>query len=71
MGLLDKLTIEGSTLSEFDGNTPSTTIYNTSQSPLHNQYSLNGAPSLTGFPTPSQLDLNGVTPTQYLDNLPG
>lgn len=70
MGLLDKLTTEGSTLSEFDGTTPTSVIYNTPQSPLHNQYSINGNPSLTGFPTPSQLDLNGVTPPQYLDNLP-
>lgn len=70
MGLLEKLTTEGSTLSEFDGTTPTNTINNTPESPLHNQYSINGTPPLTGLPTPSALDLNGVTPPQYLNNLP-
>jgi hypothetical protein len=41
------------------------------QSTLHNEYSINGNPNLLGYPTPSELDLNGETPEQYLDNLPG
>ena len=34
------------------------------------EYSVNGTPGLPGFPTPSELDLNGVTPPKYTDNLP-
>lgn len=37
----------------------------------HNEYSLNGAPALSGKPSPSGLDLDGKSPLQYLDNLPG
>ena len=40
-------------------------------SKLHNEYSITGAPTLMGKPSPSSLDLNGVTPTKYTDNLPG
>ena len=71
MGLLDKLTTEGSQLSQFDGTTPPVTNLDTQQSTLHNTYSINGSPNLPGFPTPSLLDINGVTPPQYLNNLPG
>ena len=89
MGLLDKLTNEGSSLSTYDGATPSTNPLATQQSKLHADgnapgYSLDGAQAnlatqfndyLDGItnplPLPSQLDLNGVTPPQYLDNLPG
>jgi hypothetical protein len=70
MGLLDKLTTEGSQLSQFDGTTPPVTNLDTQQSTLHNTYSINGSPNLPGFPTPSLLDINGVTPPQYLNNLP-
>jgi hypothetical protein len=76
MGLLDKLTAEGSQLSQFDGATPPVTNGDTSQSTLHNTYSINGNPTVRGYPgspgypTPSLLDLNGVTPSKYLDNLP-
>jgi hypothetical protein len=70
MGLLNKLTQEGSNLSEFDGTTPPNSELSSPQSTLHNQYSINGTPNLTGFPTPSLLDLDGVTPPRYLDNLP-
>jgi hypothetical protein len=70
MGILNRLQTEGSNLSEFDGNTPPITNEDTSESNLHNTYSINGTPALTGYPTPSQLDLNGVTPPKYLDNLP-
>jgi hypothetical protein len=71
MGLLDMLTTQGSNLSEFDGQTPPITNQDTQQSVLHYEYSLNGNPNLTGYPSPSQLDLNGVTPPKYEDNLPG
>lgn len=71
MGLKDKLTNDGSNLSQFDGTTPPLTVVGgTAQSTLHYEYSINGNPSLTGFPTPSSLDLDGVTPPKYLDNPP-
>jgi len=71
MGLLDKLTTEGSQLSGFDGATPPVTNQDTAESKLHYSYSLNGNPNIPGYPTPSQLDTNGVTPPKYSDNLPG
>jgi hypothetical protein len=71
MGLLDKLTTDGSQLSGFDGQTPPVTNQDTADSKLHFTYSINGNPNIPGFPTPSQLDLNGVTPPKYSDNLPG
>jgi hypothetical protein len=71
MGLLDMLTTQGSNLSEFDGQTPPITNQDTQESVLHYEYSLNGNPNLTGYPNPSSLDLNGVTPSKYEDNLPG
>jgi hypothetical protein len=70
MGLLNKLTTDGSQLSEFDGQTPPPSNIDVQGSTLHYQYSINGNPNMTGFPTPSLLDLNGVTPPKYLDNLP-
>jgi len=89
MGILTKLTTEGSIFSAHDGNNPPVNPLATQQSKLHvdgNQpgYSLDGANANTvitqynGYedgtpnqiPLPSLLDLNGVTPTQYLDNLP-
>jgi hypothetical protein len=70
MGLLNKLTTDGSQLSEFDGQTPPPSNIDVQGSTLHYQYSINGNPNMVGFPTPSQLDLNGVTPPKYLDNLP-
>jgi hypothetical protein len=57
MGLLDKLKTQGSTLSGLDGKTPIPLPPKTI--PL-NPKSLNG----------SNLDLDGKTPSQYLDNLP-
>jgi len=69
MGILTKLTTDGSQLSEFDGQTP-TNLAPTAQSTLHNEYSINGNPNMAGFPPPSSLDLNGVTPPKYTDNLP-
>jgi hypothetical protein len=71
MGLLTKLTQEGgSLLSEFDGTTPPLTNSSSPQSVLHNTYSINGTPGLQNVPTPSLLDLNGITPPQYINNLP-
>ena len=70
MGLLNKLTTDGSQLIDFDGQTPPPSNIDVQGSTLHYQYSINGNPNMTGFPTPSQLDLNGVTPPKYLDNLP-
>jgi hypothetical protein len=70
MGLLDKLTAEGSQLSQFDGATPPPANIDVQGSTLHDSYSINGTPNMTGFPTPSLLDLNGVTPPKYLDNPP-
>lgn len=67
MGLLAKLQGEGSTLSQYSGADPETT--DQALSTLHYQYSTEGNPNLTGYPTPSQLDLNGE-PTKYLNNLP-
>jgi hypothetical protein len=71
MGLLNKLTTDGSQLTDFDGQTPPPSNIDVQGSTLHYQYSINGNPNMTGFPTPSQLDLNGVTPPKYLDNPPG
>jgi len=70
MGLLTKLTTDGSQLSEFDGQTPPPSNIDVQGSTLHYQYSINGNPNMVGFPTPSLLDLDGVTPPKYLDNPP-
>jgi hypothetical protein len=70
MGLLDTLTQQGSQLSEFDGTTPPPANIDVQGSTLHNAYSINGTPNMTGFPTPSLLDLDGITPPRYLDNPP-
>jgi hypothetical protein len=85
MGLLDKLTNNGSTLSVGNGATPSINPLATAASRLHDSYSINGSNAslvnsqyasyndgaINILPQPSQLDLDGATPTQYLDNLPG
>lgn len=71
MGLLNKLTQQGSNLSEYDGASPGK--YGVSpgdQSRLHYTYSINGNPNMNTVP-PSQLDLDGLTPPKYTDNLPG
>ncbi len=69
--LLNRLTTEGSELSRYNGETPPVSNIDVSDSKLHDEYSINGTPGLPGFPTPSELDLNGVTPPKYTDNLPG
>jgi hypothetical protein len=70
MSLLNKLQTQGSPLSN-NGVTPLTSVFITTGSPLHNQYSLNGNPTLSGKPSPSLLDMNGqVPPYNYADNAP-
>ncbi len=77
MGLLNKLQTDGSDLTEYDGATPSVNPGTLETSTLHDQYSLNGNPSMaqmyfqSTLPNPAALDLDGVTPPKYLDNPPG
>ena len=68
MSILNKLTQKGTPLSLGNGATPSTPDF--VESKLHDTYSINGIPSLSDKPQPSNLDLNGQTPSKYLDNLP-
>ena len=69
MGLLDLLPTSNLGL---DGATPPQIPSANPNSSLHYQYSINGAPTQTvPVPAPSALDLNGATPTKYLDNPPG
>jgi len=69
MSILNKLQNQGSPLSVGNGSTPSTPLF--SQSKVHDQYSINGNPTILGKPQPSVLDLDGITPPKYSDNLPG
>lgn len=83
MGLLDKLQQQGSPLTAYDGITPPVNPLATPQSQLQT-YSLNGVDksnvnsayqqyldgAINNLPQPSQLDLNGVTPPQYIANQP-
>lgn len=71
MGLLDKLTQQGSNLTQWGVSTPGTMGGANPQSRLHNEYSINGNPNINDKPSPSQLDLDGLTPSKYTDNLPG
>jgi len=41
-----------------------------SNSQLHDEYSINGNPNIDNKPVPSALDLDGITPSKYVDNLP-
>jgi hypothetical protein len=68
MALLDKLQNQESTLSGLNGATPSIPVFK--ESTLHKEYSINGEPEMVNKPTPSNLDLNGATPSKYMDNLP-
>ena len=58
MGLLTKLQNQGSILTNLDGATPAG---------FNGQVSVLNPQSLVG----SQLDLNGQSPSQYINNLPG
>ena len=76
MGLLNKLTTQGSSLTPYDGVTPTPNPLSTPQPQLQ-IYSLNGANvanvnsayqqyldgTQNNLPTPSLLDLNGNTPS--------
>ena len=87
MGLLDKLTINGSPLSPANGGGIAVNPLATAASLLHNSYSITGNNfsavnnafqqyndgKTNILPQPSQLDLGGtIAPTaMYLNNLPG
>ena len=73
MSLKNKLQSQGSNLTSFNGSTPSQMNGAKAQSKLHYEYSINGQPNLSGVvnSSPSQLDLEGLTPSKYTDNLPG
>ena len=69
MGLLNLLPTSNLGL---QGQTPSQIPSANPNSTMHYQYSLNGIPAETPpVPPPSDLDLNGITPSKYLDNPPG
>jgi len=66
MGLLDllpnsNLGLQGSTPAQIPSANPNST--------LHNQSSINNTPAIPQIP--SALDLDGATPSKYLDNPPG
>jgi len=68
MALLDLLPSSNYGL---QGITPGQIPSANTNSTMHNQYSINGAPiQPPPVPAPSELDLNGVTPPRYLDNPP-
>jgi hypothetical protein len=54
-----------------DGNAPGYSVNGANASLVNSQYQqyVDGAPNI--LPQPSQLDLNGSTPSQYINNLPG
>ena len=71
MGLLKKLTVQGSPLSQNNGANVSTMPGTSPQSKLHNEYSINGNPNVPQKPSPSVLDLDGQTPSnQYRNTAP-
>ena len=69
MGLQNKLTTQGSSLSKANGGHIPTPIGATAQSTLQDTYSINGIPMQTkaNLPQPSILDLNGRKPTYSYD----
>jgi len=54
-----------------DGNLPGYSLDGSNKTTVNNNYQdyLDGA--INALPQPSQLDLNGKTPSKYLDNPPG
>lgn len=69
MGLLDLLPTSNLGL---DGITPAQIASANPNSTMHYQSSINNNPNLPGgYPSPSVLDLDGITPAKYLDNPPG
>lgn len=83
MGLLNKLQNNGSTLTAYNGTTPSINPLATQLSKLHDSYSTTGNNAsqvnadfqayldgtINALPQPTNLDLS-KTPSKYLDNLP-
>jgi len=67
MGLQNKLTTQGSPLSNSNGGPNSIPVGATKLSKLHDQYSINGGPNVPNKPTPSTLDLDGVKPSYSYD----
>jgi hypothetical protein len=53
-----------------DGNSPSYSMNGTNASEVNAAYVAYNDGYNNALPRPSQLDLNGVTPPQYLNNLP-
>lgn len=68
MSILDKLQKDGSVYSKLNGTDASKP--DLKGSTLHDTYSIDGKPKHVNSPSPSELDLDGKTPTKYLDNLP-
>ena len=68
MSILDTLKTKGSNYSKLNGADASKPDFK--ESKLHDTYSINGDPKFTSKPEPSILDLDGKTPSKYLDNLP-
>jgi len=69
MGLLNKLSNQGSNLSKLNGADGPKPDFKSSQT--HFKYSLNGSPNVKGKPSPSVLDLDGEVPkNNYRDNTP-
>jgi len=83
MGLLDKLQNNGSTLTAYNGTTPSINPLATQLSKLHDSYSTTGDNAsqvnanfqgyldgtINVLPQPTNLDLS-TAPSKYTDNLP-
>tara|TARA_R110001592_G_scaffold109530_2_gene305359 strand:+ start:2083 stop:2325 length:243 start_codon:yes stop_codon:yes gene_type:complete len=69
MGLQNKLTTQGSSLSKANGGNIPIPIGATAQSTLQDTYSINGIPmqKRADLPQPSQLDLNGRKPAYSYD----
>lgn len=69
MALKNKLSSTGSPLSNLNGGTA--VVPNFALSKVHNEYSINGNPTVPGKPSPSKLDLDGRVPTyNYRNNTP-
>ena len=68
MGLIEKLTSEGSSLSKNNGGVNQIPVGATDQSKLHFDYSLNGNPNQINKPQPSALYLDGQKPSNSYDN---
>lgn len=53
-----------------DGNAPGYSLNGANSNLVTNQYNAYEDGVGNQIPLPSQLDINGITPSQYLDNLP-